>query len=443
MDRFPLAQSYRELLPEMPRRVREPDPRLRDPFTERHLHCIWYDDALRPGALKTLRGEEVRIVRAGRWNFEAGPDFLDASWEVGGRRVTGDVEIHLRPMDWRHHGHESDGRYANVRLHVTYEAGSVAGALPPGCEEVSLREALDARSHFFFDSIDVGAYPWEVQGGRGALQAYCAGLDDAGRMALLEAAGQERLRRKTLRMARTVQAVGPAQALYQAVMRGLCYKLNSDAGEQLAQRVPLEELRRESGGMEAEGLAMLLGVAGLLPDPEDGGRHAAWLDAAGVWHRWWRHQEAFAGRGMAAGMWRMDGCRPGNHPLRRLRAAAGLFLREPELEEDLEPRAGEGEAAWLRRCRARLCVKVEGMPDRLVGAERAAALLVNAVIPWRAVLSPEELPMALLRGLPAENENAVVRHAALQVFGVDAHPRLWRGTLRRQGLLQMHEDFGV
>lgn len=456
LDRFPLAREYRELPPHTRPGVREPEPSLQDPFTERHLHCIWFDDRLRPASLTTLRGEALQIHKPGRWNFEAGPDFLDAEWSVAGRRMSGDVEIHIRPMDWRNHSHHEDPRYRNVRLHVTYEPGSLPpGLLPSGCEETSLRAALDQRSHFFFDSIDTSAYPWDIDGSLNALRLLCEGMDDEHRGALLDAAGQERLRRKTLRMARAIQAVGPEQALYQVVLRALGYKHNADTCEELARRIPLHELRHESAGNPDTAYALLLGTASLLPHDESGRGLPPWADSRRLWATWWRHQQTFSERQLAATAWRLDGCRPGNQPVRRLRAAADLFTQTPPLEEILHSNSDESSQKWLKRCRQTLLVREPGPNSgpnsgqnrgqglRLIGPERAASILVNALLPWRAVMEPGEVPMELLRALPGEPNNALARTAAHALFGPNHHPRLWRGTLRKQGLLQFHEDFGI
>ncbi len=441
-DRFPMARAYLDL--PTPSGVREPDPGFQDPFTERHLHCVWFDDRLRPTDLRTARGEALRVLRPGRWNQEAGPDFLDAEWELDGRRVSGDIEVHIRPMDWKAHGHRNDPRYRNVRLHVTYQPGQLAdGLLPGGCEEVSLRDALESRSHFFFDSIDTSAYPWDTEGPLTPLRARIAAMDEESRGALLDAAGQERLRRKTLRMARAIQAVGPEQALYQALLRGLGYKGNAEACEEIARCLPVHELRREAGDDPDSAYALLLGVARLLPEDE-GAWMPPWADTRALWDRWWRFQHAFQNRRLEPGRWRLDGLRPGNHPLLRLRAAADLFLQTPRLEERLLPEDGEAARSWIRRCQRALEVRAPGEAgQRLIGAERLATLFANAVLPWRAALVPGEVPPSTLRLLPAESGNSLVRRMAHSLFGPDQHPRLYRGTLRKQGLLQFHEDYGA
>ena len=119
--------------------------------SERHVQAIWYDGTLRPGELRTAGGTPVRVVDPGRWNLEAGPDFLDAVLEIGDdlRRVRGDVEIHVRATDWAAHGHGRDPAYAGVVAHVTWHPGPppVAddGALPPHCVRICLGDVLRTR----------------------------------------------------------------------------------------------------------------------------------------------------------------------------------------------------------------------------------------------------------------------------------------------------------
>lgn len=442
-DSFPHSAAYRRLLPESRSRVREADPTL-DPFSERHLHCVWFDDRLRPTPLRTVRGEELRILSPGRWNLESGPDFLDAEWMVGGRRVAGDVEIHIRPMDWRHHGHPNDLRYRNVRLHVCYEEGTLPDELlPHGCEEVSLKPSLESRSHFFFDRIDTSAYPWDREAAHSGLKEMLTGLDDEGRGRVLEAAGQERLRRKTLRIAGLIRAVGSAQAIYQALMRGLGYKLNADAAERLAGCLPLSRLRPLAGENGKLAYALLLGCAGLLPRDVDGEGARVLLPVRRLWDLWWPHQEHVSGNGLRREDWRLDHCRPGNHPARRLMAAARWASLPVDLEETFAPGANEPNVEWIRRCMETFQSPVEANGTRIVGPARGGALFLNAVLPWRMAISPERPSEDLWRHLPSEPMNSNTRRTAHALFGPDGHPRLFRGGLRRQGLLQFHEDFGV
>lgn len=146
---FPRARRYTPPLDAAPRR------RLRETrsdypaadFSERHLQCVWYDARWRPQRLTTRTGEPVEVDDPGVWNVEAGPDFLGAVLRLGSdrRRIEGDVEIHLRPADWKQHRHAGDSRYKRVKVHVTYYPGALEpGQLPPGTVELSLKEPLRA-----------------------------------------------------------------------------------------------------------------------------------------------------------------------------------------------------------------------------------------------------------------------------------------------------------
>ena len=53
------------------------------PFSERHVQAAWYDPEFRPAHLITTTGEPLTVEQPGRWNLEAGPDFLGAVLRVG------------------------------------------------------------------------------------------------------------------------------------------------------------------------------------------------------------------------------------------------------------------------------------------------------------------------------------------------------------------------
>ncbi|MCL6267986.1 DUF2851 family protein [Flagellimonas myxillae] len=85
------------------------------------LHFIWRCDKLQGRPLTTTTSQNIVIKNPGTPNRYAGPDFFNASVEVGGQLWAGNVEMHLKSSDWYAHHHETDANYDNVILHVVWE----------------------------------------------------------------------------------------------------------------------------------------------------------------------------------------------------------------------------------------------------------------------------------------------------------------------------------
>jgi hypothetical protein len=463
---FPLAERFQRLVrPAL--RVREPATDAYGfPYSERHLQAVWFDPRWRPRALKTVEGETVQVDDPGRWNLEAGPDFLDAVLRLGAgrRRVRGDVEVHIRPADWERHGHGADPRYARVVAHVCYfPTGLGRTRLPPGAVTLALRDALAANPYFSFACIDSTAYPYA------ALPAEpppcgrsLARRAQADRLAVLAAAGQERLRVKALRLQAAARTRGDAETLYEEILSALGYKHNGVAFRELARRAPLARLQEETDGDTLQAYALLLGVSGLLPEQPDPRWDAATRRfVRRLWDAWWTRRERWAPHCMPASAWRLAGLRPQNHPVRRMAVAAGLCGGLAPLRAHLLAPRCDDPADWLRladlRIGAGLRADTElygywtrrlsmGLPPRpsairLIGSGRLTVLMLNVLIPYRAAHGLSVAP--LLASLPSEPDNAVTREVAHALFGPDGHAPLNCGGLCAQGLLQIFHDFCV
>ena len=78
-NQYPDASEYAGLLSDdFELREATADYHAGSRWTERHLQCVWYNTSLRPAELATDSGEPVEVESCGRWNLEAGPDFIDA-----------------------------------------------------------------------------------------------------------------------------------------------------------------------------------------------------------------------------------------------------------------------------------------------------------------------------------------------------------------------------
>lgn len=428
------------------------------PFSERHLQCVWFDESLRPPALRSERGEEIEVIDPGRWNLEEGPDFLDAVLFVrtGNRRVRGDVEIHIRPRDWLAHGHVADGRYDRVIAHVTYFSAPLGPReMPSGIIQMAIKEALGANPEFSFENVDILAYPYSFdQISPAPCMLSMAKLSAEARRHALASAGEERLRRKTVRTAKRIAEAGPDQTLYEETMSALGYKKNSKAFRMLAGIVTHDHLRAISQGNAVKAYAVLLGVSGLMPD----GIRGDWDSESkrfirSIWDHWWKERERWENRIMPRSAWNMSGMRPQNRPIRRLAAGAALFggreIFSNQLAETVETATGSCAvlAHFLQKnsnmsfwsARLGLSGKRRDRETALIGADRASAVVSNVIVPFLSAtgrascISPDTLP--------PEGDNAIVRRTACALLGRDCNDAFMRSGLIQQGLMQVFQDF--
>ncbi len=409
-------------------------------WTERHLQCIWHDERLRPGLPATAAGERIEVVHPGRWNSEAGPDFLDAVLRVGpdNRRIRGDVELHIRSSDWSAHGHYRDPRYANVVLHATFFPGH-AEHLPPHALEVSLMEALRSVPGFSFEDIDLGAYPHAIIQREACPCSKALDADPERIESLLRCAGRHRIGAKTLRMASLLKSGDRYQVFYEETFASLGFKHNAGALRRLAQTLPVRELTSEPD-METR-YARLLGIAGLLPDTDASATPDAAVFARRLWDRFWISPKPEASPPLA---WRLSGVRPSNRPQRRIAAAVALFPTPAWLLDRIEAIPRDNPRIWFRGAAGALSISPVpwyAMPGgMLVGKSRIAAILANTVVPL--LLAEGRIPEGWIEHLPGEQTSAPMREMAWRLLGRDHHAILYaRRGLLQQGLLQLHYDF--
>lgn len=215
------------------------------PITERHVQAIWYDPALRPSPLRTVRGVDLVVMDPGVWNLEAGPDFRHAVLEVGRCRnvVEGDVEIHLRPSDWVAHGHGNDPAYSGVVAHVTWYGGNPPAGLPAGCVSVCLGGMVGRSRDFSPDEIDVAAYPYaKLPSSPRPCERHFGEDVDRG-LDMLRTAGKRRIEMKARRLTARIMRSGDAeQVFYEELFHAFGYAKNSAPFRALAERLPLNDL---------------------------------------------------------------------------------------------------------------------------------------------------------------------------------------------------------
>ena len=390
----------------------------------------------------------VEVIHTGARNSGDGPDFLDAVIAIASpgqppRIVSGDVEMHLRAPDWFAHGHDANPAFASVILHVVEDAcglTEIAGApvlefLPPPHRRGTPKNA-------------------EAQKRRGIR----SGRDLA---ALLDSLGDARLEERAAAMEGDIAVIGPEQALYEALLRGLGYTRNMTAFQEVARLLPIQTLRglAEGGPNDETRVArltgLLFGTAGLLPSQRDRAAQGRLVfDEAGAAladsrkyaahfidihtgraeAEWARHPGL---ESLPRGSWQTFRVRPDNHPVRRMGVAVEMmrtWLMGPELPETLRRIAIEG--VTPRETATRLIESLivpptgywashrdfglarRGEPSALLGRGRALDMLATAVLPFLLAVADLESDIELERRtrdvytvLPNPGESDAARRA--------------------------------
>ena len=421
-------------------------------FSERHLQCIWCDERLRPGQLRTTDGEELLVEYPGRWNLEAGPDFLGAAVYLGPqrRRVVGDVEIHIRPDDWCRHNHGSDKRYSSVKFHVTYYPGPVSAGVP-SLIHVALKDYLSP--FFSFGVVDLSAYPYAWPIGKCAAIFKRWSLEQ--QRAFLKTAGWARVCRRAEVLASQVAENGLEQTFYEEFLAALGYKHNKWPCRLLARQLPLDVLRREASGDYEVAYALLLGVGGLMPSAitpvvTTDGREMIrrW------WDIWWRKKCQYESTALHLSDWRFAGVRPTNNPLRRLMGAAAFFIRHGDFLIGLA--RGRGFESLVHELRSAISALPGNFWDNHLSlSARALAKKVAIIGPGLVDLVVLNLLVPLCLGgrqrsgcwedlgvvVRGEPENAVMRQTVALLFGEHQGVQKYPDALCRQGLLQIFHDY--
>ncbi len=262
----------------------------------------------------TADGRRVRIIDQGRLNTDAGPDFFNASVQIGDETWAGNVEIHVRASDWYRHHHDTDPAYDSVILHVVQhddapvyrKNGTVIPQMVMHCSPDAAKRCNMLLNHAPTTLPCVNTIK---------------SLPHLYHTDWLTALAMERLYKKSTRILDIVAQTGGhwEGAAYVTLARGLGFGLNSEPFETLAKNLPLKFLNRHHDELQTVE-ALLFGQAKLIPDPSDGeNTYATRL----------RMEFDFMARKFGLSpvplSWKMARTRPQNFPHRRLALLAQMI----------------------------------------------------------------------------------------------------------------------
>ena len=296
---------------------------------ERAIQRLWASGEVR-GPMAAASGATIEIIHPGDWNRGAGPDFLGAEISVDGRRLRGDLELHLRCADWHAPGHEHDPHFAGVILHAV---------LLPGTKDVTTAsghhpETVVLLPYLPRDLEDLAEEDalLELRGRAGEVARRVLAAES--NLALgLKRRALERFRSKTKHARARVKEVGWDAACHELFVESLGLGGN---------RAPMSELARAHSPEQM----LVLGLDAIYMEK--------------------------------CGRWRLRGLRPAGHPYRRLAQYLELNRRRPDWRAHVRTWAASLALNPLPSCRRRLidetfcCILPDG---------RADTLCINALLP--------------------------------------------------------------
>ena len=430
-------------------------------------------------------GSRWRVRHPGRVNHDAGPDFVEAVLEVPqGAVVRGAVvELHHRASDWQAHEHDRNPRYNAVTLHlilVENRPGIPTLAAngrhiprvvidPARLQSPPVRPARRQRG-----DAGLWSYGCRLPGavGRDRQQAaHVIGIAGDIRLAWLTRIFRLDLARAAPDGALALSAAQIVeQVLYEGIADALGFSQNRTAMRQLARSVPLAALPRAAPSSTdypdtlARAATTLLTAAELIPPaPSRLPRQLPLLAGISTPLR-----AVTAPRSVRASPWQANRTRPGNAPVRRIVALAALAVSWPPqglgqavlrcLAAD-DP-AGSGRqrgrpwsalAALVRQPAPppvvvqhlrRLGVwSDEEAPTALIGASRAADIVVNVLLPYTLAVARDGPPgtaryaRQVFLEHPLLAENWITRLMSKRT-GFRA-----RTAREQQGLIRLYEHF--
>ncbi len=419
---------------------------------EEHLCVAWERGLLDPQRVVAGDGMPIQVVYSGRRCGDPGPDFRDAVLALPDATLLyGDIEVHSSWAGWREHGHDSNPAYDRIVLHVTWaDPDEVTTSSGRRVRGLALSDCLNLA---LTELLRLPLRPRLVWGPTCPAAVTGRAAPDLERFLVEQ--GRARLEARAAVLSAEIDAFGPEQALWTALLRALGYRRNTAPFDQLSRIVPWQSaatVARIAG--QSATTALLLGAAGFLaavqrtlPPADEALRRR--------WEAMWRKLQPYcAATPLDRGAWTVAGVRPDNAPARRVAAAAALALAHrdglaaalcsgvDDLDRPLlQPLPDDG--YW--GAHADLGRLVGPAPAALVGRTRQTEMEVNAILPVALALARERGDAALTQAVltryaaaSASGGNQITRHM-LQTIGAPA--RTARSAAAEQGLLHLYTQW--
>jgi hypothetical protein len=353
---------------------------------EEFIHFIWENQLFHNKSLKTQSGETVEIVKPGRRNTNAGPDFFNAQVKIDDTLWAGNIEIHKKASDWEKHNHTSNKAYENVILHVVEEADKstfrMNGTEIPTLEITwpeqftrNYRKLLDSKSWIACQEQFHRVDPVLLRLGFNRLMI-------------------ERLENKTGEIEKrlTQNNNNWNETFYQMLARMFGFKVNAVPFELLAKAVPMQILAKHKSNLfQVE--ALLFGTSGLLHEELIGDEYFIKLrDEFSFLHKKYNLKT------VEPHLWKFMRLRPGNFPTIRISQFAALIYRSQGLFSKILESESIAELKQLFEVKAseywnshfRFNKSSSKQQSKELGENSINILIINVIVPFLFVYGEKQ-----------------------------------------------------
>ncbi len=375
---------------------------------ERLLHTIWQYSLYNTSDLTTTQGEPVTVVHTGRYNTNAGPDFLEAKIKVGDTTLAGHVEIHVNSSDWLKHGHQNDEAYKNVVLHVVYEDDAVD--VPEHTPVLRIADYIkdDVLKRYEYLSYAKTSLPCSTQ---------LSEVKDIVKYSWLTRLLAERWEDKLGGWKDDLDASAGdwSSLLYWRLAANFGFKVNSDAFLMLVKSLPLKVLAKHRENLlQVE--ALLYGQAGMLDEDMEG----VYPNALKTEYDYLKQKYQLTP--IAEYSWKFMRMRPANFPTIRLAQFAALIHQSVHLFSTIIEKSSvkdilplfEVAASDYWKSHYRFGEQADKEQVKKLGKSSIQNIIINTVAPIKFLYAKhqgteaqQEDALKLLDELPAEKNHII------------------------------------
>lgn len=231
-------------------------------MTEKLLQYLWNYKVFKHFDFKDIEGQPVEIISFGKWNTNAGPDFLDAKIKIKDLVIAGHIELHVRASDWVFHNHSQDPNYQNIILHVVYENNvEISELLSKNVPTLELKNYIDPTLLWKYEKLI-----------NGTLFIPCENIFDSTKIppGFHEANILKKLDEKSLELEASLENYKNnfEAVLFHSLAYSFGLKVNAHIFRQIAESIDfsiVNKIRQNESQLEA----LLFGISGWLDHPKD------------------------------------------------------------------------------------------------------------------------------------------------------------------------------